>query len=56
MQVYTPADSFCVEPQTCPPDAFNLAPRVGGRVAITTPDAPVRIASTWTWTESPAAR
>lgn len=49
VQVYTPPGSFCIEPQSAPPDAFNLAAKVGRTVATARPGAPVRMETTWTW-------
>lgn len=51
VQVYTPPDAFCIEPQTCAPDAFNLAGRgvAGTGAAVARPGQPVAIESTWSW-------
>ncbi len=38
-----PEHAICVEPESGPPDAFNLAPHV------VTPDAPLVVHTTWTW-------
>jgi len=51
VMLYTPDHAFCIEPQTCAPDAFNLAargvPNTG--LAIAAPGRPVAIESTWSW-------
>ncbi len=49
--VYTPPEAICVEPQTCPPDVFNLVENgvAGTGMGVAAPGAPVRIASTWSW-------
>lgn len=39
-----PADALCVEPQTGPPDALNIAPR------IVRPGRPLALDVRWTWT------
>jgi aldose 1-epimerase len=51
VQVFTPDYAFCVEPQTCAPDAFNLAAKgaVGDGMAIAAPGRAVAIESRWTW-------
>jgi aldose 1-epimerase len=38
-----PTNALCVEPQSGPPDAFNLAPHVIG------PDEPLVVTMTWRW-------
>lgn len=48
VQVYTPPEAFCIEPQTCAPDAFNLA-HVASGAAVAAPGRPVSMASRWTW-------
>ena len=52
LQVYTPPQAFCVEPQTCPPDAFNLSagatPSYEG-ADIAAPGRPLSLTSRWTW-------
>lgn len=48
VQVYTPAEAFCVEPQTCVPDAFNFAD-VSGGAGVAAPGRAVSLASRWTW-------
>jgi len=45
MQVYTTDEAVCIEPQTCPPDAFNL----GDRVAIVEAGRPLALHMRWTW-------
>jgi len=49
--VYTPGRGFCVEPQTCAPDAFNLAARGidGTGRAVVRPGAPLVAETTWRW-------
>ena len=42
-------DAICVEPQTAPPDAFNLAAAVGVDPPMATPDRPVSVAMAWRW-------
>ena len=42
-------DAICVEPQTGPPDAFNLAAAVGVDPPIAGPDRPVTVAMAWRW-------
>ncbi len=49
--VYTPPEAFCVEPQTCAIDAFNLAARGfadSGAVTVT-PGSPLVATTTWRW-------
>lgn len=52
---FTPDYAFCIEPQTCAPDAFNLAARgiEGAGMATASPTRPVAIETRWTWTRSP---
>jgi galactose mutarotase-like enzyme len=38
-----PEHAICVEPQSHPPDAFNLGPEVAR------PGAPVVVTATWSW-------
>jgi aldose 1-epimerase len=52
VQVYTPPEAFCIEPQTCAPDAFNLSD-VSAGAGIATPGRPLAIASRWTWEALP---
>jgi aldose 1-epimerase len=49
--VYTPREAFCVEPQTCALDAFNLAARglEGSGVSTVTADHPLVAITTWRW-------
>lgn len=51
VMVHTPPQAFCIEPQTCAPDAFNLDARgvQGTGAAIAIPGRPVSIASRWDW-------
>ena len=43
-------DAICIEPQTAPPDAFNLAAAVGVDPPVAAPDRPVSVAMAWRWT------
>lgn len=43
-------DAICVEPQTAPPDAFNLAAAIGVDPPVAGPDRPASIAMAWRWT------
>ena len=52
VQVYSPPEAFCIEPQTCAPDAFNL-PDVSAGAAVAAPGRPLAIASRWTWEANP---
>ncbi len=49
--VYTPRRGFCIEPQTCAPDAFNLAARgvEGTGMAVVRPGAPLIAETVWRW-------
>lgn len=51
LQVYTPADAICVEPQTCCVNAFQLwAQGVADTGAVTvTPESPLQATTEWTW-------
>lgn len=50
VMVYTTADAFCVEPQTCAPDAFNLRKRMNGTgFAVAEPGRAVTLVSRWNW-------
>ncbi|MGE0599931.1 MAG: aldose 1-epimerase [Dehalococcoidia bacterium] len=51
MQAYTRPDSFCLEPQTCAPDAFNLANHgaVSDGTAVVAPGRPLALSMRWTW-------
>ncbi|MGE5597196.1 MAG: aldose 1-epimerase [Hyphomicrobiales bacterium] len=53
VQVFTPGYAFCVEPQSCAPDAFNLAVRGSQTdgMGIAAPGRPVSIETRWTWSE-----
>ena len=42
-------DAICVEPQTAPPDAFNLAAVVGVDPPLAAPDRPASVAMAWRW-------
>ena len=42
-------DAICVEPQTAPPDAFNLAAVVGVDPPVAAPRRPASIAMAWRW-------
>ena len=48
VQVYTPPDAFCVEPQTCAPNAFNIADPVAG-AGVAAAGRALSLASRWTW-------
>jgi len=41
--------AICVEPQTAPPDAFNLAAVVGVDPPVAAPGRPASIAMAWRW-------
>jgi galactose mutarotase-like enzyme len=50
--VFTEQDrGFCVEPQTCAPDAFNLAARAveGTGLAVVDPGYPLVATTSWRW-------
>jgi galactose mutarotase-like enzyme len=49
--VYTPEDAVCLEPQTCAPDAFNLAARglADTGVGIVEPGSPLVAWTSWRW-------
>jgi aldose 1-epimerase len=49
--LYTPPEAFCVEPQSCAVDAFNLAARgvSSTGMAIAAPGRPVTFESVWVW-------
>lgn len=51
VQLFTPPFAVCVEPQTCAPDAFNLAAAgvANTGMAVAEPGRAVSLASTWTW-------
>jgi aldose 1-epimerase len=42
-------DALCVEPQTAPPDAVNLAAATGSEPPIAEPGRPVSVAMSWRW-------
>lgn len=46
VQVYTPPEAFCIEPQTCAADAFNLA---AAGTALVAPGRPLALSCRWTW-------
>ena len=47
---YTPEHAFCVEPQTCAIDAFNLAARgVDAGVIVVEPGRPLIASTAWRW-------
>ncbi|MEO8539902.1 MAG: hypothetical protein ABI577_09200 [bacterium] len=48
VQVYTPPEAFCIEPQTCAPDAFNL-PGAASGAAVVAPGRPLSFTMRWTW-------
>lgn len=49
--VFTPAHAICVEPQTCAPDAFNLAAQAieGAGMFEVPPARPLIAATSWHW-------
>ena len=51
VQVFATDNAVCVEPQTCPPDAFGLAARglPGTGLAIVEPGRPLQLGCRWTW-------
>ncbi len=51
LMVYSPAEAVCIEPQTCAPDAFNLAAAgvAGTGFAVAAPGRAVSISCTWRW-------
>ena len=42
-------DAICIEPQTGPPDAFNLAAAVGVDPPMAAPGRPATVAMAWRW-------
>jgi len=56
VQVFTPPGALCIEPQTCAPDAFNLAARglLDAGFAVAEPGRPVSLAARWSWEIPPA--
>ena len=49
VQVFTPEDAVCVEPQTSAPDAFNLAEAGIGGTGIAVLDGAAVFTTTWRW-------
>lgn len=50
VMVYTTPDAFCIEPQTCAPDAFNLRTDLQGTgFAVAEPGRAVGLVSRWRW-------
>lgn len=49
--VYTPPEDVCLEPQTCAPDAFNLAAQGidGAGVIVVEPGRPLLAETRWRW-------
>ena len=49
--VYTPPHAVCIEPQTCAPDAFNLAAQgvVGAGMAVLARGRPLVAETVWRW-------
>jgi galactose mutarotase-like enzyme len=47
-------DAICVEPQTAPPDAFNLAWAIGVDAPAAAPGRPVSISMAWRWSPAPS--
>jgi aldose 1-epimerase len=49
--VYTPRHAVCIEPQTCAPDAFNLAAQgiMGAGMAVVAPGRPLVAETVWRW-------
>lgn len=48
VQVYTPPEAFCIEPQTCAPNAFGLDDARCG-AAVVAPGRPLSLSARWTW-------
>jgi aldose 1-epimerase len=46
-------DGICIEPQSGPPDAFNLAAAIGVDPPVAAPDRPASIAMAWRWQVAP---
>ena len=44
-----PVEGVCVEPETAPPDAFNLAAATGEEPDIADPDHPMTATMAWRW-------
>jgi len=55
--VYTPPEDVCLEPQTCAPDAFNLAAQGidGVGVAVVEPGRPLVAETRWRWRVQPSS-
>lgn len=53
IQVYTRPEAFCLEPQTCAPNAFNLASRGAAfdGTAVVAPGRPLALSMRWTWSD-----
>ena len=51
VQVFATKDALCIEPQTCSPDAFNLAARLVPNTgfAVVEPGRPLQLHGRWTW-------
>jgi hypothetical protein len=49
--VYTPKHAVCIEPQTCAPDAFNLAAQgmPGAGMAVVDERHPLVATTVWRW-------
>ena len=56
--IYTPKQAVCIEPQTCAPDAFNLAAQgiAGAGMAVVDARHPLSATTTWRWTIGAEAR
>ncbi len=46
-------DGVCVEPQTAPPDAFNLATAAGDEPPVAEPGLPISATMRWRWSPEP---
>jgi hypothetical protein len=46
-------DALCVEPQTAPPDAVNLAAASGSQPPLAEPGQPVSVSMAWRWWPEP---
>lgn len=44
-----PIEGICIEPQTAPPDAINLAAARNEEPAVADPDHPMTVSMTWRW-------
>jgi aldose 1-epimerase len=47
-----PVEAICIEPQTAPPDAFNLATARGEEPPVAEPGHPMRASMRWRWTRA----